>query len=157
MIDELYSNGILRADNYTNTSPVIPIQQIPEAFDNREWADIGIPADAPFIVWDIVIPGGYDTDFWNCREEIMFWIYDYDVDRVMEIKEFLIDLFGRADLSATDINDFDDPDNVFQFHYFDIMTGLPTDEAKSVLGRYGINMVLVYEYSKQILSNGRLA
>lgn len=157
MISEMYAAGVIRPENYVNASPVIPIQQIPEAMDNRDWGAIGVPSDAPFIVYDLLVPGGYDTEYWNCHDEAMLWIYDYDIDKVMEIKEFLYDLFGRMDLSASDINNFADADSVFKFHYFDIMMGLPTDEADSVLDRFGMNLVLRYQYTRPRLGNGRLA
>ena len=157
IISELYANDILHPAKYTASSPVVPVQQIPEAEDNKDWSDTGLPADAPFIVYDIVIPGGYETDYWNCRDEVMLWVYDYDLEKLFEIKEFLYDLFRRFDLSADDINAFDDGENTFQFHYFDIMMGLPTDEIDQIVGRYGINMVISYEYSRQIQANGRFA
>jgi hypothetical protein len=157
MIQELYDNGILNPSNYTQSSPIVPIQQVPETDDNIDAASAGLPVDAPFIVWDILVPGTYETDFWNCRDEVMLWIYDYDIEKLMEIKEFLYDLFHRFDLSAEDINNFEDPDSPFQYHYFDIMMGLPTDETDQVLGRYGINMVIMYEYTRPLLENGRFA
>lgn len=157
LIDELYSNDILRESNYTDAPPIIPIQQVPESNDNQTFADIGLPEDAPFIVYDIVVSGNYGTDFWNRSEEVSLWAYDYDIEKLFEIKEFLIDLLGRYDLSATDINDFDDGESVFRFHFFDIMTGLPTDEIDQIVGRYGINLVITYEYSREIQSSGRFA
>jgi hypothetical protein len=157
MIQELFDNEILIAGHYTDSSPVVPIQQIPEAEDNRSWQDAGLPADAPVIVYDIVIPGGYDTEFWNCREEVSLWAYDYDLEKLFEIKEFLYDLFRRFDLAADDVNNFDDGDSTFQFHYFDIMMGLPTDEIDQIVGRYGVNLVISYEYSREIQTNGRFA
>jgi len=154
MISELYSNGILNEDDYQNAPPVIPIQQIPEATDNR---DNGTPVpDAPFIVYDFLVPGGYDTEFWNCRDEVMLWIYDYDIEKIFEIKEFLYDLFRRFDLSARDVNEFNDP-APYKFQYFDVMMGLPTDEADQILGRKGANIVITYQYDRAIQANGRFA
>ena len=158
MTSELYENSILNENNYTNAPPIVPIQQIPESFDNRDWQDAGLPADAPFIVYDFLTPGTYDTDFWNSKEEIMFWIYDYDLEKVLEIREFLIDLFRRYDLSARDVNEFDDQnESPYTYHYFDIMMGLPTDEANQVLGRVGANLVVTYQYTRPIGVNGRFA
>jgi len=157
MIEELFENGILNRSDYTNSSPVVPIQQIPEAEDNVSWTAAGLPEDAPFIVYDTVITGSYEDSFWNCRDEIVLWIYDYDISKLFEIKEFLYDLFHRLDLAALDINNFDDGDNTFRFHYFDVMTGLPSDEIDQVVGRYGMNMVISYQYNRQIQSNGRFA
>jgi hypothetical protein len=157
MLQELYTHSILTENHYTKASAIVPIQQIPEAGDNRDWQDAGLPADAPFIVYDFLIPGSYDTDFWNMKEEIMLWIYDYDVAKVLQIRDFLVDLFRRYDLTAADVNEFSDPESPFIFHYFDIMTGLPSDEADQVLGRVGANLVLTYQYTRPIQSNGRFA
>lgn len=154
MISEMYTNGIIAEADYQSAPPVIPIQQIPEVLDNR---DGGFPVpDAPFIVYDFLTPGGYDTEYWNCRDEVMFWIYDYDIEKIFEIREFLYDLFRRFDLAATDINNFSDP-SPYQFHYFDVMMGLPTDEAGQVLGRKGANLVVAYQYTRAIQANGRFA
>jgi len=157
MLQELYDSDILVAGNYNKASAIIPIQQIPESGDNRDWQDAGLPSDAPFIVYDFLIPGTYDTDFWNIKEEVMLWIYDYDVAKVLEIRDFLVDLFRRYDLTAADVNEFSDPDTPFTFHYFDIMTGLPSDEADQVLGRVGANLVVTYQYTRPIGTNGRFA
>jgi hypothetical protein len=148
---------VVRESNYTEAPLIVPIQQIPDNFDNRDWQAAGLPADAPFIVYDYLIPGGYDTDYWNLRDEIMLWIYDYDIDKIMEIKEALYDITRRFDLAATDINAQADVDSPFVFHYFDVMMGLPTDEADQVVGLSGVNLVLTYEYTRPILSNGRFA
>lgn len=158
MLDELYSNNILNPQNYTAAPAIVPIQQIPESNDNRDWSESGLPADAPFIVYDFLTPGTYDTDFWNMRDELMLWIYDYDLEKVMQIREFLVDLFRRYDLSARDVNEFVDPEgSPYIFHYFDIMMGLPTDEARQVLGRVGANLVLTYQYTRPITDSGRFA
>lgn len=157
MISELYSNGILTESHYTNASPVVSIQQIPESFDNVEMGEIGLPIDAPFIVYDFLTPGGYDTEYWNCRDEIVFWIYDYDIDRIFEIKEFLYDLFHRFDRSAEDINSFVDVDSPYKFQYFDVTQGLPTSQSDQLLGRSGGNLVITYQYTREILPNGRFA
>jgi hypothetical protein len=142
-------------DNAIISNPIIvPIQQM--AGDPEEITGAGLAKDAPFIVYDILIPGGYDTEYWNCRDEVMLWVYDYDVERLFEIKEFLYDLFRRFDLAATDINNFPD-DSPFTFHYFDVMMGLPTDEIDQVLGRYGINLVVSYQYTRPITNTGRFA
>jgi len=156
MISELYGNGILNEAHYVNISPIFPIQQVPESGGIRDYSSAGLPEDAPFIIYDYITPGGYDTDYWNCRDEISLWIYDYDIEKIFEIKDFLYDLLRRFDLSATDINEFSDS-SPYQFHWFDIMAGLPTDEADEVLGRKGINIVVEYEYTRPILSNGRFA
>lgn len=157
LISELYSSGVLNEADYTNSSPVVPIQQIPEAEDNTTYAEAGLPQDAPFIVWDMLSPGTYDTDYWNCRDEVMLWVYDYDVDKLLEIKELLYDLFKRFDLTAEDINNYEYPDSPYLFQYTDIMTGLPTDEVDQVLGRYGMNFVVTYQYTRPIGANGRFA
>lgn len=157
IISELYSNGILSESNYVNSSPIIPIQQVPESNDNRDWGEAGFPADAPFIVYDFLVPGSYDTDYWNRRDEIIFWIYDYDIEKLIEIKEFMVDLMGRLDDSATDINEFEDLDSPFTYQYFDVMMGLPTDEIDKVLGRYGVNLVICYQYTRPLNSRGRFA
>ena len=158
MLSELYASGVLRNTDYSNSSPIVPIQQIPEAFDNNSWQDAGMPADAPFIVYDIIVPGSYDTEYWNMRDEIVLWIYDYDLDKILEIKELLVDIFRRFDESARDINEFiENTDSPFRFQYFDVYSGLPSDEAKQVLGRMGVNIVISYQYTRQTQANGRFA
>ena len=157
LINELYQSGVLSASQYTNSSPVVPIQQIPESNSNEDWIGAGLPKDAPVIVYDTLTPGGYDTDFWNCRDEVILWVYDYDIDKLFKIRELLYDLFHRFDLTADDVNQYNDGKNIFKFHYFDVMMGLPTDEIDQVVGRYGINLVIAYEYTRQIQSNGRFA
>ena len=154
MTSEFYSNGILTESDYQGAGPIVPIQQIPEITDLS--SEGGFVGDAPFIVYDFLTPGGYDTEYWNCRDDVMFWIYDYDIEKIFEIKEFMYDLFRRFDLTARDINEFPDP-APYKFQYFDIQMGLPTDEADQILGRKGANMVITYQYDRAIQANGRFA
>lgn len=157
MIQEMFDAGVLNEGDYVHASPVVPIQQIPESFDNVSMAECGLPTDAPFIVYDYLVPGGYDTQYWNCRDEVMFWIYDYDIEKVFEIKEFLYDLFRRFDLAAEEINEFDDGDNPYKYQYFDVMMGLPTSSTDQIVDRYGLNMIVTYQYTRPMLASGRFA
>lgn len=154
MLNELFSSGILTESDYTDSSAIVPIQQIPEAFGNKTDAPVGLPDDAPFIIYDLLVPGGYDTEYWNCRDEVVLWIYDYDIEKLMEIKDFLYDLFRRFDLTADDVNQISD---TYKFHFFDIMMGLPSSNIDMVLGRYGLNMVISYQYTRPVGANGRFA
>jgi hypothetical protein len=156
-IRELYDSGVLTESNYSESSPIIPIQQIPESFDNTSWGDAGLPIDAPFIVYDVITAGDYDTAFWICRDEVSMWIYDYDIEKIFEIKDLLYDIFRRYDLSAMDVNEFNYPDCPYRFQYFEIMSGLPTDESDRILGRSGINLVISYTYGRELGENGRFA
>lgn len=156
-LSEMFSSGVLQENDYQNSSVIVPIQQIPENITEIDFQGSGLPSDAPFIVYDIVVPGGYGTDYWNRRDEVMLWLYDYDVNKLFAMSELVQDLFGRFDESARDLNNFEANTTPFTYHWADVMMGLPTDEGKDILGRTGMNIVVTYEYTRNLASNGRFA
>lgn len=149
---ELISSTLVKQSDYnkpiTNFNAVIPIQQVPETNN--------FLTTQPFIVYDY-IPVQRGQDFWRHREEITFTIYSPDYNKIMAIQEFMKDLFGRQDLSAYDINNFN-PTSSFKFYFFEILDALPPDPAKDEDGRFGASFIVAYEYGRKSLSgNGRFA
>lgn len=146
------TTGILSQADYnkvvTNFNAVVPIQQIPETNSTL--------TTQPFIVYDY-IPIERGPDYWRQREEVVFTIYCSDYSDLMEIQEFMKDVFGRMDDSARDINAYN-PSSVFKFFMFEILDALPPDPAKNEDGRFGASFTVAYEYTrKSITANGKFA
>jgi hypothetical protein len=90
-----------------------------------------------------------------CEEKVVFTVVSTDFDKIVQITQFIIDLFRRMDESATDINQFDQSNSKFKFFYV-ALTGAssptPSDEEG---GRQMGEVQITYKYSRFLDENGR--
>lgn len=150
--DNLKSSGVLNSNDYIADGfiqplvPIIPIQQVPE-FNN-------LIGNKPYIIYDYDI-NYVDEMWWICEEKVVFSIVSTDFDKIVQITQFMVDLFRRMDESAGDLNDVEPSTTKFKF--FTIMLSgasspSPSDEEG---GRLMGEVQITYKYSRFLDENGR--
>jgi len=159
IIASLTSSGISGVTGYNNI--MVPVQQVPIINDADVPTPLGGTGDPPQIVYDLIGTAYANTDdFWTKSDDVSLWIYSSNFKQAMTIKEFLVDLLGRSDLSARDLNSYNVTNSTgspFTYQYFELTGGQPTDEAKQEFDRIGINMTFAYCYTRPLSATGRFA
>lgn len=151
LIDEIHKTDIVTGltfpAKFNKKIPVVPIQQLPETNNTLK--------TKPFIVYDVMpMPNNGDT-FWIKCEEATFYVYGPDYSLVLAIQDFLVDLFGRLDNTARNINDFSDSNIGFLTCF---LSGDNTvTPAQSEGGKYGATVSIEYDYTRAIDGDGRFA
>lgn len=153
VIQEIHKTDILDGIEYPTDFdqkiPVVPIQQQPET-------NTIISSEKPFLVYTLnLINKGDDTDFWIKSEEVTFMIYCSSYLITLAIQDFLVDLFGRYDKSADDINAISETDNTIKYIMCSGSTNFNPSESEG--GRYGGSVSFEFDYVKQISDSGRFA
>lgn len=148
---ELQLANIMSATDYllgsASVNPVIPLQQQPEFVDRFK--------DKPFIVYDIVTEP-VDTDmFYISCEQVLFTVFCGDFDTSKKIRNLMIDLFRRQELSAIDLNNFSP--SPISYLSISVIENRWAKPERSEGGRMAFDMIIRVEYVKQIESNGRLS
>lgn len=150
--NELTTNKILNENDYIADGfdipliPIIPVQQIPE-FNN-------LIGDKPYLVYTFDNVNYSDTMWWVCHERLAFSIISADYNKIIQISNFMVDLFRRMDESATDINNFQN-DSKFKFFMFAVTSITSPEPFEQEGGRQMASLELDFKYSRELDSNGR--
>lgn len=140
-VDDYYSDSL-----NSHTVPIIPVQQAPEM--NQ------FLSGKKHIVYDR-IGISYD-DLWAiCSEQIMFTVYSTEIMDIIEIQNFMIDLFRRMDESAQDVNRWAGLSSKFKFHSIYISDISPTAPSEELKGFMSSDIILEVKYSRMTGTNGR--
>ena len=143
---ELTGYGLLDITNYYADGfsdplvPIIPAQQIPE-FNNN------LPGKT-YIVYDISVKT-IPVQWWMFEETMTLDVVSKDPDEIQVIINFLIDLFRRYDLSASEINLLHG-DIVFNYHYFKIDSADPVQAFQHEGGFMNGTIAISYGYSREV-------
>ncbi len=124
-----------------NLTPIIPTQQQPQFLD--------IAGGAPFLVYNYII-SAYASEWWLCREQCAYVIYDNDEERLRAIHGYMVDLLRRMDWTARDINSSPTTDGRFDFKYVQLTSASGPDEFSTEGGRTGAMVVVNYEYTMEL-------
>ena len=149
---EIQSTKVLNKNDYIADGfskplvPIIPSQQIPE-FNN-------LISGKPYIIYDFNI-NSYDSDFWMCEETLQLSIVSNSYGKVVELMNFLVDVFRRMDLTAKDVNANSGISSKFKFHYFYVQDAQSPDPVEEEGGNYVGYVDVTYKYSRFIDNNGR--
>lgn len=127
--------------------PVVPVQQLPETAQ--------LVGKSPFIVYESLPLPGAGEDFWVRCERAVFYIYGNDYNYVLATRSFLIDLFGRLDRSAAELNDFGSSD--INFLVIGASSSQSSDGKVSDDGKYSALVEIEYDYTYGIDASGRFA
>jgi hypothetical protein len=127
-----------------NLIPIIPTQQQPEFVD--------ISGGAPFIVYNYIM-SSYPSEWWICREQCAYVIYDNDEERLRAIHAYMADLLKRVDWTAKNINNSSSTSSKFDFKYVQLTNASGPDEFNTEGGRQGAMVVIDYEYTTDINGN----
>ncbi|AVD99232.1 hypothetical protein SEA_BILLNYE_30 [Streptomyces phage BillNye] len=127
-----------------NLTPIIPTQQQPQFLD--------IAGGAPFLVYNYIV-SPYAAEWWLCREQCAYVIYDNDEERLRAIHGYMIDLLKRMDWTARDVNASSTTDKRFDFKYVQLTSASGPDEFSTEGGRTGAMVVVNYEYTMDMETN----
>lgn len=149
---ELQDSNIFDLDDYysdalgSHVVPIIPVQQSQEL--NQ------FLSGKKHIVYDKI--GMSYEDMWAiCCEQILFTVYAADVIDIIEIQNFMTDLFRRMDESAQDVNRWDGVSDKFKFHSIYISDLSPTAPSEEMKGFMSSDIVLEVKYSRMTGTDGR--
>lgn len=150
--NELKSNNILletdyRPDGFTNTLvPIIPSQQVPE-FNN-------LISDKPYLVYDYEVDG-YSDDWWICYEHMLYRIIATEYSKIVEITEFMIDLFRRIDITGSEIQKYNPDKDIVKFYSVSIDAASSQTPFETEGGRTYATVEISYKYSRVVGDEGR--
>ena|SRR5688500_2967290 len=139
--------------------PVIsPVQQSPEitsAYDTSIITETeeGF-TDLPFINYTVTLEPR-NMNHIHCGQ-LTYTIYTHDIEKLVEISNFIVDLMDRKDWAASDINDFlvSDVNNNFWFQCLYVASAVGPMEADNDGGRHSFMVVIAFDYSyNESLSN----
>ncbi len=149
---EITDAGILNHSDYrpdgstTTLVPIIPSQQTPE-FNN-------LIEDKTYIIYDYEVEG-YSDDWWVCHETMLYTIVSTEYSKIVQIMEFMIDLFRRVDLSGLEIQEFNTESNLIKFYSSSIESASSPIPVESEGGRTSGMIQISYQYSRIVGDNGR--
>lgn len=122
--------------------PIIPTQQVPE-FNNL------LPGKT-YLTYDL-LQKNYGVQWWISEESMMIQIISRSNSKILEISNFLTDLFRRYDLSAKDINDFAHQSNSpFKFLYFKLESADPLQPFVDEGGYMSGDIAISYTYTREV-------
>lgn len=150
--NQLVLNNIFDEDDYwsdnlnENIIPIIPVQQTPEMDQ--------FLSGKKHIVYDKV-GISYDELWAICTEQILFTVYSPEIIDIVEIKNFMVDLFRRMDESAGDVNKWSGLSDKFKFHSIYVSDISPTAPSEEMKGFMSSDIILEVKYSRVVGPNGR--
>lgn len=150
--ESLTTIGIFDENSYYSDNigeplvPIIPVQQQPE-FNQ-------FLSGKKHIVYDKV-GMSYEDNWIICCEQILFTIYSTDVSEILEIRNFMTDLFRRMDESARDVNYWDGVSDKFKFYSIFISDISATTPSEELQGFLSADVILEVKYARISDVNGR--
>lgn len=142
--EELKSNKLFKASDYyiensgTEIIPIIPVQQQPEL--NQ------FLSGKSHIVYDKT-GLSYEENWMICCEKILFTIYSTDVSEINSIRNLMIDVFRRMDLSAKDLNASKGTNKIIFFNTM-VMEITPTEPSMELDGFLSTDVILEVKYAR---------
>lgn len=129
------------------SSPVPPMSQGAQLPEHTN-----ITGGPPFIVFSYSTGAGVSWE--RKREQAAYVIWDANTARLRVIQNYMNDLLGRFDWTASDINDYLGPTSLFDFKYVQVTTATSPDPAISEQGRQKGLIVAAFEYTRDIDQRG---
>jgi hypothetical protein len=149
---EITSSGILvpsdyNPDGFTNTLiPIIPSQQVPE-FNN-------LLPNRTYLVYDYEVDG-YSDDWWVCHETMIYSIISPEYSKIVEVTEFIIDLFRRIDISGLEVQEYNQDKSILKFYSVSLESAASPAPSDLESGRASGTVEISYKYSRVVGNNGR--
>lgn len=123
----------------TGPRPIFPAQEEPEA-------------EVPYIRYTHRMSPD-NTMWWMHNEEIVYVIYDLDMDRSAKIKNVLVDLFQREDESAADFRDWLRATNQtaeHELHSLEVVTTMSPTPVEQEGGKHARFVTVRARYSPKV-------
>jgi hypothetical protein len=124
-----------------NIVPLVPGYQWPQMSDitgNK----------SPYIVYNYIM-SSYASEWWICKEQCAYVIYDFDEERLRAIHAYIIDLMKRMDWTARELNISSDVSDKFDFKYVQLTSASGPDDFAVTTEKTlrGAMVVVSYEYT----------
>lgn len=152
--EKLQDAKILDSNNYIADGfieplvPIIPVQQVPE-FNN-------LVGNSAYLIYDYDT-SSYSDEWWVCEETIKFNVVSNEFSKIIQISQFLIDLFRRMDSSAVDLNTWQGSNAKFKFFSFTLLGASSPSPSDEEGGRVMSEIQISYKYSRVLDSDGRFS
>jgi hypothetical protein len=153
---KLQAAGVMTASDYALAGagitiiPFIPVQEQPELANQL--------AEKPYIVYTTSsVDGTNDTDWWRSRDSIQFMIYCPNVQKIIEIKNVMVDFLRRFDESAQAINKTAGLSGKYNYHCVYVMKTDISGEADDEFGRSTGEVIIDYTYVRYLDTSGNFA
>lgn len=138
-----------RPDGFTKSIvPIIPSQEVPELNN--------LLPEKEFIVYDYDVEG-YGDQWWICEETMTYTIVGSKISKVVEISEFMVDLFRRVDVSGQDLQSFNTESQILTFYSVELNSVSGPTPVDMEGGRTAIMIEISYKYSRVVGDNGRFS
>lgn len=138
-----------RPDGFIGTVvPIIPSQQIPE-FNN-------LLTDETYIIYDYEVQG-YSDDWWICYETMLYTIVSPEYSKIVQVSEFMIDLFRRIDLSGLEVQEYNPNSDIVKFYTVELDAVSSPQPFDTEGGRSSGSVEISYKYSRVVGNNGRFS
>lgn len=152
--NELIKNNILRENDYRpdgstkSIVPIIPSQQIPE-FNNL------LPEET-YIIYDYELDG-YSEDWWVCYERVIYTIVSPHYAKIIEVLEFMIDIFRRKDISGKELQSQNSESDILKFYSTCVDSVSSPEPIDTEGGRTYATIEVSYKYSRILGDEGRFS
>lgn len=150
-----YKTGEKAFSTYKDSGNSAGLDLIP-IVPGHQWAQLNdmTQGKSPFIVYNYIM-SSYGTEWWMCREQCAYVIYDSNEERLRAIHAYLVDLLKRVDWTARSINAASTTPSNFDFKYVMLTSASgPDDYAQTTeLSLQGCMVVVNYEYTTDLNSS----
>jgi hypothetical protein len=148
LLSLLEEEGMIDLDNYPYP-PFVPSQSTQEMIE--------VSSGNPFIVYTYT-KSGYSDEWWMCAETMAMRIYSDEEEDIRVISKFIAKIMGRADWSASNINDWITTSGTalhkkFEFKTIQLLTMIAPEEYVSQEGRQAGVIVVRLEFTQDIDSD----
>lgn len=126
--------------------PILPVQQSP---DFNQYL-----SGKKHIIYDKV-GMSYDDNWLICNEQVLFTIFATDYSEIGEIRNAMIDIFRRMDVTAREVNSDNSLPTGFKFHSIYVADISPTEPSKEMAGFLSADVILEVKYSRITDGSGR--
>lgn len=147
-VESAYVTELSGSDNDVLLNFIIPSQQSAEIttpYDSTSPDADGF-MDLPFGTYTMTVQGYSDRTYLTCAQ-ISYIFYTVDIEKLIEIVNYVVDLCKREELSAADLNDFleSDVQNPFEFKSLSVQSAVGPMQAELTGGRHSFLIVLNFD------------
>lgn len=159
--DELVDSQVLERSDYEiggiQYRPIFPVQEPPALQAGGRVEPFTDFHGEPWIEYDVALPEYGSSMFWECQEQVLFTIRARDYMDTREVQMAIYDIMHRLDKSAADLNRYLGNTSPFRYHWVNVIDSPPPDPKDSPDDPAKSFIMIEYQYSRWIRSDGRFA
>lgn len=150
-----YITELSGIDGDVQLSFIIPSQQMADISTPYDSTSLDLDGfiDLPFASYTMTIEGLSDRSYLTCGQ-ISYIFYTSDIEKLVEIVNYTIDLCKREEYSAADLNDYleSDSSNPFDFKSLSVQNAVGPMEAETSGGRHAFLVVIAFDCTYDLIS-----